>query len=150
MNVSWMCGLMFVLIFFFSSRRRHTRCALVTGVQTCALPILTRGELPASIPVTADGEIGYLQQGFNAAADALRNADYRLQFRIEQALKLRRQNAALETASQARPLFLAAARHDLPQPPYALTPFSPAVSLGATARARLRRLDPPQKYLRPP
>src|SRR3546814_5867371 len=31
----------FVLLwFFFSSRRRHTRCALVTGVQTCALPIL--------------------------------------------------------------------------------------------------------------
>src|SRR3546814_14079823 len=27
--------------FFFSSRRRHTRCALVTGVQTCALPIAT-------------------------------------------------------------------------------------------------------------
>src|SRR3546814_19639993 len=26
--------------FFFSSRRRHTRCALVTGVQTCALPIM--------------------------------------------------------------------------------------------------------------
>src|SRR3546814_5673286 len=29
----------FVCVFFFSSRRRHTRCALVTGVQTCALPI---------------------------------------------------------------------------------------------------------------
>src|SRR3546814_12472467 len=28
------------VLFFFSSRRRHTRCALVTGVQTCALPIL--------------------------------------------------------------------------------------------------------------
>src|SRR3546814_819960 len=28
-----------VLFFFLSSRRRHTRCALVTGVQTCALPI---------------------------------------------------------------------------------------------------------------
>src|SRR3546814_1954573 len=28
-----------VFLFFFSSRRRHTRCALVTGVQTCALPI---------------------------------------------------------------------------------------------------------------
>src|SRR3546814_6611399 len=26
-------------VFFFSGRRRHTRCALVTGVQTCALPI---------------------------------------------------------------------------------------------------------------
>src|SRR3546814_6492573 len=29
----------FSILFFFSSRRRHTRCALVTGVQTCALPI---------------------------------------------------------------------------------------------------------------
>src|SRR3546814_1326311 len=29
-----------IIMFFFSSRRRHTRCALVTGVQTCALPIL--------------------------------------------------------------------------------------------------------------
>src|SRR3546814_7647533 len=29
-------------MFFFSSRRRHTRCALVTGVQTCALPIFMR------------------------------------------------------------------------------------------------------------
>src|SRR3546814_21011359 len=29
-------------MFFFSSRRRHTRCALVTGVQTCALPISTQ------------------------------------------------------------------------------------------------------------
>src|SRR3546814_16195041 len=32
------------MIFFFSSRRRHTRCALVTGVQTCALPISERNE----------------------------------------------------------------------------------------------------------
>src|SRR3546814_2095618 len=29
----------FYFVFFFSSRRRHTSCALVTGVQTCALPI---------------------------------------------------------------------------------------------------------------
>src|SRR3546814_539878 len=43
-----------VLFFFFSSRRRHTCCALVTGVQTCALPIclfmpeqITVGELTA-------------------------------------------------------------------------------------------------------
>src|SRR3546814_7240087 len=33
------CG----LFFFFTSRIRHTRCALVTGVQTCALPILVEG-----------------------------------------------------------------------------------------------------------
>src|SRR3546814_7275298 len=32
--------LSYICLFFFSSRRRHTRCALVTGVQTCALPIL--------------------------------------------------------------------------------------------------------------
>src|SRR3546814_13493695 len=31
--------MMCIVFFFFSSRRRHTRCALVTGVQTCALPI---------------------------------------------------------------------------------------------------------------
>src|SRR3546814_6618661 len=34
------CIIMWGSGFFFSSRRRHTRCALVTGVQTCALPIL--------------------------------------------------------------------------------------------------------------
>src|SRR3546814_2343411 len=38
--------LLFVF-FFFSSRRRHTRCALVTGVQTCALPIC---EAPLDTP----------------------------------------------------------------------------------------------------
>src|SRR3546814_1532999 len=45
--ISFLCFTVFVFccwgfcsFFFFSSRRRHTRCALVTGVQTCALPIL--------------------------------------------------------------------------------------------------------------
>src|SRR3546814_4541501 len=35
------CDVFVVILvgFFFSSRRRHTICALVTGVQTCALPI---------------------------------------------------------------------------------------------------------------
>src|SRR3546814_6590420 len=37
--VTYMC----IVYFFFSSRRRHTRCALVTGVQTCALPICSTG-----------------------------------------------------------------------------------------------------------
>src|SRR3546814_3075693 len=35
-----------MFLFFFSRRRRHTRCALVTGVQTCALPILTGAAVP--------------------------------------------------------------------------------------------------------
>src|SRR3546814_8958439 len=38
--------------FFFSSRRRHTRCALVTGVQTCALPILPGNDLNSAIQAT--------------------------------------------------------------------------------------------------
>src|SRR3546814_4717856 len=40
----WLIAVSLFLVFFFSSRRRHTRCALVTGVQTCALPILSRRE----------------------------------------------------------------------------------------------------------
>src|SRR3546814_4947551 len=43
--------------FFFSSRRRHTRCALVTGVQTCALPICI-AELIAKM--TLDEKVGQL------------------------------------------------------------------------------------------
>src|SRR3546814_4999517 len=44
--------LVFVSVFFFSSRRRHTRCALVTGVQTCALPIFGTSGIasPAVVP----------------------------------------------------------------------------------------------------
>src|SRR3546814_4622513 len=43
--VSVCARLIDIFCFFVSSRRRHTRCALVTGVQTCALPIW----LPAPI-----------------------------------------------------------------------------------------------------
>src|SRR3546814_15271553 len=45
--------MVFLSFFFFSSRRRHTRCALVTGVQTCALPIF----LPVP-PVQAGCDLG--------------------------------------------------------------------------------------------
>src|SRR3546814_10527459 len=54
-----------LLYFFFSSRRRHTRCALVTGVQTCALPILGLVALPGgarlAVPtlIKCGREIGY-------------------------------------------------------------------------------------------
>src|SRR3546814_4103072 len=49
-----LCVVMF-LFFVFSSRRRHTRCAVVTGVQTCALPI------------SADTPEGRAQMGVSAA-----------------------------------------------------------------------------------
>src|SRR3546814_2304281 len=48
-------GVFFLLFFFFSSRRRHTSCALVTGVQTCALPICAR--LPVAGEVALDREV---------------------------------------------------------------------------------------------
>src|SRR3546814_1416670 len=40
-----------VWLFFFSSRRRHTRCALVTGVQTCALPIYPSDRFTGTVEV---------------------------------------------------------------------------------------------------
>src|SRR3546814_8748832 len=43
------------VFFFFSSRRRHTRCALVTGVQTCALPILASDAIVAIQDMGAAG-----------------------------------------------------------------------------------------------
>src|SRR3546814_16310481 len=43
------CWYGFCCLLFFSSRRRHTRCALVTGVQTCALPILKSDDFAAAV-----------------------------------------------------------------------------------------------------
>src|SRR3546814_2700121 len=65
--------------FFFSSRRRHTRCALVTGVQTCALPILAikvYGPPPTSGTRDALAEM-ILEKGCTTNADmkALKDSD---------------------------------------------------------------------------
>src|SRR3546814_1021087 len=51
------CGLCVRVFFFFSSRRRHTSCALVTGVQTCALPIFADLLAAASGP-----DVGFDEQ----------------------------------------------------------------------------------------
>src|SRR3546814_5968378 len=62
--INYVCVLVLLVFFyFFSSRRRHTICAVVTGVQTCALPIseevkrevegkpvAASADLPASTP----------------------------------------------------------------------------------------------------
>src|SRR3546814_16090985 len=48
---------------FFSSRRRHTRCALVTGVQTCALPILAEHTIHARGAATSTTAIVLLGTG---------------------------------------------------------------------------------------
>src|SRR3546814_19004903 len=44
------------MVFFFSSRRRHTICALVTGVQTCALPILDDSDRLAALSAARRSE----------------------------------------------------------------------------------------------
>src|SRR3546814_1426321 len=49
-------------IFFFSSRRRHTSCALVTGVQTCALPI-SLPERSGVGAILAPQLVGHPQEG---------------------------------------------------------------------------------------
>src|SRR3546814_12303214 len=61
-----------LLFFFFSSRRRHTRCALVTGVQTCALPISARRPAIARAPRAADRKrmiVALKEDGDPLAAD---------------------------------------------------------------------------------
>src|SRR3546814_20211719 len=69
-------------MFFFSSRRRHTRCALVTGVQTCALPIYPA----ASLIVATDKKAGlYLYDMKGAVVDfapvgKMNNVDLRTGF----------------------------------------------------------------------
>src|SRR3546814_11757448 len=69
---------MWFFIFFFSSRRRHTRCALVTGVQTCALPISSRnlmhrtkaGEHAPSL-YSEEDELKALAQGLRDAGNGV-------------------------------------------------------------------------------
>src|SRR3546814_10471721 len=61
-----LCFVVDGFVFFFSSRRRHTRCALVTGVQTCALPISSHAVSPHATPVPTG------RQGFRLSAGAAR------------------------------------------------------------------------------
>src|SRR3546814_15787991 len=53
----YICVLHIIVCFFFSSRRRHTRCALVTGVQTCALPIFCNDLFPAGQMYRGRGKV---------------------------------------------------------------------------------------------
>src|SRR3546814_3367900 len=76
---------MVLCFFFFSSRRRHTRCALVTGVQTCALPIsgndavdsATRaaGRIGETARKLADSRIGRMRDLVRAHPDLLEMTD---------------------------------------------------------------------------
>src|SRR3546814_9936464 len=103
-------------LFFYSSRRRHTRCALVTGVQTCALPI-SADNLPVAVlvpkawndrvePVPARfvGRIGKIIEQVRACDGRDRNAG-RIDHAADEAACLRRHTAArLKDALENVPL----------------------------------------------
>src|SRR3546814_658107 len=57
-------------MFFFSSRRRHTRCALVTGVQTCALPIYVLGGRAMEIVHDDDDLKRYMREAVQVSNDS--------------------------------------------------------------------------------
>src|SRR3546814_9526974 len=79
------------IMFFFTSRRRHTRCALVTGVQTCALPIYqttrSRGDRLVGGRRAAGAEA---RRGMSFWTDALRALQQAalLQYKVDQALSV--------------------------------------------------------------
>src|SRR3546814_1410446 len=55
------------LLFFVASRRRHTRCALVTGFQTCALPILVRWPAVVRSQGSRDRSTRWIERRFSKA-----------------------------------------------------------------------------------
>src|SRR3546814_5650512 len=104
---------MYVLFFFFSSRRRHTRCALVTGVQTCALPIylldtlasfLGSDRIEADVPLAGGdslrSRIKQVASGrFGVSAEYLASAD---QIQIKMAQRSEERRVGKECVSTCR------------------------------------------------
>src|SRR3546814_21016395 len=61
-----------MFVCFFSSRRRHTRCALVTGVQTCSLPISSATPRHSSRSVAAEPRPGQAAVAASVAETAMK------------------------------------------------------------------------------
>ena len=105
-----------------------------------AVERLGAGE-PARVAVGGAPEVLQLQQGFNAAAEALHQHRAELAGRIREATaELAQKNQQIEQASQAKTRLLAAASHDLRQPLHALALFSDGLAGGETDPARLERI----------
>src|SRR3546814_6991246 len=98
-----------VWFFFFSSRRRHTMCALVTGVQTCALPICGPGRTPSPTTIYTKAALPQLYpiahsmdqpRTVSYASQAL--ADYDLDDDLPVVFRLRADNQADILTSSSR------------------------------------------------
>src|SRR3546814_3885267 len=73
--VHLLCLILYIFCFFFSSRRRHTRCALVTGVQTCALPICRlAASTGASMPASQRGGVFFQRAATPTVVAAISSA----------------------------------------------------------------------------
>src|SRR3546814_6099722 len=101
----------YVLCFFFSSRRRHTRCALVTGVQTCALPICEPLKEDAIFriasmtkPITSIAFMMLLEEGKVALSDPL--VKYCPEFRDTGVFVAGGGNVPFLTRPPARPILM--------------------------------------------
>src|SRR3546814_2879258 len=89
------------LFFFFSSRRRHTRCALVTGVQTCALPILAR-PVRKAMAVKAARPVRKAIMAVKVVRPAKRARRAAMVARVEKAAKVEKAERAATVARAAR------------------------------------------------
>src|SRR3546814_2312099 len=95
---------------FFSSRRRHTRCALVTGVQTCALPISRRRyrktrSNPIPLPVSERGGIMAkedLIEFSGTVVELLPNAMFRVKLDNEHEVRSEERRVGKECVSTCR------------------------------------------------
>src|SRR3546814_10806132 len=96
-------GVHFYIDIFFSSRRRHTRRALVTGVQTCALPISLRGNAADLRAGGAGSEIlGPINQQIQALEDQYRAIEQTVQDSPVDELKIGRARVGKECVSPCR------------------------------------------------
>src|SRR3546814_7616546 len=99
-----------MFLFFFARRRRHTSCALVTGVQTCALPISNFDLLEIldapEVPVHADGaEIGGRHTerfGADLGVPAVEAAKVEIGFAVRKLARLNRVRVVDEERSEER------------------------------------------------
>src|SRR3546814_1651461 len=110
--------------FFFSSRRRHTRCALVTGVQTCALPISLVGD---GVVLNKDGSL--------QRSARFRGPDLDSAVPAELVAVASRLNNAFRRLGSGWAIFVEAQRHDAATYPASTFPDAASALVDAERKA---------------